>query len=93
MLSLAIQKAVKGKLLNVEVAVLATLVVVLLIYVHLLFAKTTLHLKTACRCFLRDLNLSMWVVFFKQHQEILIMLQISHLKEFTECPILSLLKS
>lgn len=31
--------------------------------------------------------------FFKQQQEISIMLQISHLKEFTKCPILRLLKS
>lgn len=51
MLSLAIQKAVKWKLLNVEVAVLATLVVLLLIYVHLLLVEITLHLKTAADAF------------------------------------------
>lgn len=59
--SLAIQKAVKGKLCNVEVAVLATLAVLLLIYVHLLLVETTLRLKTVCRCFLGDL--CGWCVF------------------------------
>lgn len=62
--SLASQKPVKGKLLNVEVAVLATSAVLLLIYAHLLLVETMLHLKTACRCFLGDLNLSMWVADF-----------------------------
>lgn len=62
--SLAIQKAVKGKLLNVEVAVLAILAVLLLIYVHLLLADTTLRLKTACRCVLENLNFSMWMRVF-----------------------------
>lgn len=62
--SLAIQKAVKGKLLNVEVAVLAILAGLLLVYVHLLLADTTVRFKTACRCVLENLNFSMWMRVF-----------------------------
>lgn len=51
MLSLAIQKAVKWKLLNVELAVLATLAALLLIYVYLFLADITLHLKNAADAF------------------------------------------
>lgn len=46
---LAIQKAVKKKLFNVNVAVLVTFTVFLLIYMLLLLAETRWPLKTACR--------------------------------------------
>lgn len=63
--SLAIQEIVKGKLLNVEAAVLAILVVLLLTYVHLLLAGTILHFKKLlAEAFFEDLNLSVCLFRF-----------------------------